>query len=67
MAGVIYKRRPKRKIRSTKEVTSAVEPTLALVGSAREEWLRQLRAQYTPAVSRQTLMVNEAFPVYGRS
>ena len=32
---------------------------------SREEWLRQLRAEYTPAVCAQTLAINESLPVYG--
>lgn len=35
---------------------------------SREQWLRQLRTEYTPAVCAQTLAVNESLPaVYGES
>jgi hypothetical protein len=32
---------------------------------SREEWLRQLRAEYTPEVCAQTLALNESLPVHG--
>lgn len=53
-----------RPVKSTRRTVKALARPLK---DAREEWLRQLRAEYTPAVSRQTLMVNEDFPVYGES
>ena len=31
----------------------------------REEWLRNLRAEYTPEVCAQTVALNESLPVHG--
>ncbi len=31
----------------------------------REEWLRRLRAEYSPQVCAQTLALNESLPVHG--
>lgn len=54
------KRRPAK--RAAKVVKNAAWP----LKESREEWLRQLRAEYTPAVCAQTLAINESLPVaYG--
>ena len=57
------KKRPVGKGRSIK----LVQPAGKNPAESRKEWLRRLRAEYTPAVSRQTLLVNEDFSVYGES
>ncbi|MBI3886974.1 MAG: hypothetical protein HY302_14790 [Opitutae bacterium] len=49
----------KRRAGAVREVTN--DPAWPLAVS-REEWLRQLRVEYTPAVCAQTLAVNESLP-----
>ena len=56
------------KIRRGKSVPVASKDLAWPLAVSREEWLRQLRAEYTPAVRAQTLAVNESLPVaYGES
>jgi hypothetical protein len=61
------KKRPIGKDRLVKPARLAAKAPARPLKESREEWLRQLRAEYTPAVSKQTLMVNEDFPVYDES
>ena len=56
------------KNRRVRPVPVASKDTAWPLTVSREEWLRQLRAEYTPAVCAQTLAVNESLPVaYGES
>ena len=62
-ATLAKKKRPIAK-RSTKQARKAAGEAWPLKES-REEWLRQLRAEYTPEVCAQTLALNESLPVHG--
>lgn len=57
------KKRPAAK-RPSKRAHGIVDAEWPLKES-REEWLRQLRAEYTPEVCAQTLALNESLPVHG--
>ncbi len=68
MPGILTKKKPPvGKTRRAKAVRPTAKGPVQPLHGSREEWLRQLRAEYTPAVSKQTLLVNEDFPVYGES
>lgn len=69
MPSVLSKmKRPAGKRRPAKRARVAVKDASWPLKESREEWLRQLRAEYTPAVCAQTLAINESLPVaYGES
>ncbi len=62
------KKRPAGKRRPAKRARISAKSTVWPLKESRTEWLRQLRAEYTPAVCAQTLAINESLPVaYGES
>jgi len=62
------KKRPAGKRRPATRARVAVKDASWPLKESRKEWLRQLRAEYTPAVCVQTLAINESLPVaYGES
>jgi hypothetical protein len=68
MPSILTKKKlPVGKARTAKAARLAAKGPVQPLKGSREEWLRQLRAEYTPAVNKQTLLVNEDFPVYGES
>ena len=66
MPSILTKKKvPVGKARAGKAARRVAKGPVEPLKGPREEWLRQLRAEYTPAVRKQTLLVNEDFPVYG--
>ena len=64
MPAVLLKKKrlvPKRPAERTRPAPVEAWP----LKESREEWLRQLRAEYTPEVCAQTLALNESLPVHG--
>ena len=62
------KKRLAGKRQPAKRARVASKNTAWPLKESREEWLRQLRTEYTPAVCAQTLAINESLPVaYGES
>ena len=58
------KKRPTAKI-AGKPAKSPVAKEKWPLKESREEWLRQLRAEYTPKVCSETLAVHESLPIDG--
>ena len=58
-----------KKRRNTAKHAPRPAPALATeawpLKETREEWLRKLRAEYTPEVCAQTLALNDSLPIHG--
>ncbi len=64
MPAILTKKKRSAAQQSPKRVHAIADPTWPLKES-REEWLRQLRAEYTPEVCARTLALNDSLPIHG--